>query len=330
MWSSWQRKHGRATDLKRFERLKELENKAQSEGLSPQEQKELKKERRYKERRDKAFVPSLTRLDAPVGEGATRTHQESISMEDYDFSQEQVRDAEFELEQLLDEDDFDLLKGLQPTTQTFLSTVEALKKYYNSGRREDKIAYYNAVGQLAKFYIYGPTDKKTERRCLTCKSELADGAKSCRIALKMQKDIFDAYHNAIDMAAFDKIVQKLDSPVQKHYELSGIRPFVDSLMFTGLEITEDEVDLSFEDDITGQATPKLNFNDFKARALAKLSQEQATHFNGTNVQTTPERSIQTEDILPEKIKEIGDKIDQLIRKVDEEDLLEELVMYLRA
>lgn len=329
LWNNWKRQHGRSTDLKRFERLKELEDKSQSEGLTPQEQKELRKERRYKEKRDKAFIPSITRLDAPVGEGATRTRQDEISADDYDFSEDQIRGAEFELEQFLDEEDLHLLDSLKPTGNLFLVTVNALKTYFDSGSAEDKSSYQEALFALAKFYIYGPENKATERRCLSCGTELPDGAKSCRVAAKMQKDVFDAYQTAASMDSFDKILLKSESPVLKHYDLSNVRPFVDSLIFTSLEITEDDIHLSFDHDEEA-AAPKLNFNDFKARALAKLSPEQAAHFNGTNLQTAQEKSVQTEEVSPENIKQIAKKIDRLIRRVDEEDLLDELITYFRA
>lgn len=335
IWQSWQRQHGQSTDFKRLDRLKELEEKAQKEGLTPAESKELVKNRRYKERRDRQFTSRPVSLDAPTGtEDESRSRHESIQSDDVgDFADADVREAQITLENALSPELMRILEGLKPSETLFLEAVSQYSKLSqlsakDSAAKNLSASYAQALHRLAEFYLYGPEDKRTQKNCITCGADLDDAAKICRLGIKMQKDAYDCYVRAKNVNEYNQLIQKFEPHVAEHYKKSGVGNGIADLFAYSLEVTEDDLDLSFDDE--KDHTSKLNFNDFKSKITRGLSPEQMQHFNGTLITKHSENNVEIEELDNDKIQKIAKEIDQLISTADEEDLLPELTLFHRA
>lgn len=351
MWGAWKRQHGWTADLEKVKLLEYLEEKDKGPGLTPIESIELRKLRRYKEKKDKNFIPQMLSVDAPRGsedEGARRTLHDTLRQDEdqqgFDFSKEELQNAQLELSKFLDEEELDLLKALKPTGNKLLEAISDLQDYFEEGSQYAQKAYRQTLMDLSKYYTYGPENKKgAQTQCQTCGLELAPQDKTCPMAGKMQKDTFESYHKAHNMQELEALIAESDPKVKMHYVASGIRVPLGNIMQTAIqniEVDEDDlfegIDLSsfegYESEVEEirQDAPKLNFNDFKRQIETTITKEERNHFVGTNVAATKEEKVETEKPDPVKIQENAKKIDQLIRRVEDEDLLEEFTILHRA
>lgn len=338
IFQQFRNKLGKGSDLKKLDRLKELEEKSKKEQLSLKEKSEVESLRKYKEKRDREFIVSVQSIDSAVGgEGEKdRTLHEKITKVDLeDFDEESVRDAELNLSAFLDQEDMELLEGLKQTGILFSQAINAYKNLTSKKAREitkeDKASYDQIFLELGKNYLYGSGDAKKEAYCSIC-SFLSDREKDqeCNRAVQMQRVIYDLYVKAQTASQFFAEVKNIEEDLFAHYKRSQLTSILqDLLTSTTLELNEEDVEVL---DLTSfdEEKEKLDFKEFIKTIIKQLPAQEIRIFTGNTLVEKKDTEIDQQSYDMKKVQRVAKDISQLIAKVDEEDLLEELLLFHRS
>lgn len=323
LWKKFREAHGRTITPAEYKRLQELQSKESAKTMTLEEKREYEKLQERIQTKQKDFVGKPVSLDTPTssGDGEGPSRHETLSKEEgQDFigaSVKEVEAAKFELLNVLDEEDIELVQDLKPTGNGLIQALQLLMQ-------QRKKEYWNRLLAVAQLHLYGP-EEKDSNTCRTCGSVESPVANICSYALKMQKDIYAAYMNSKNVAAFNSHIAMLDQNTRSHVTKSNASKYITPL-FNRMEVTEDDIfSLSFEED-NDSDTLSLSLSDFKSKLEPQLTPEEKQHYFGTNIGKTATPETPTEEPNSEVIEELAENLDQLIRTVVRKDLSRELVM----
>lgn len=334
LWRKWQQSLGRDVDTGKLEKYKELLEKSRTEeGLTREEKAEFESLRKYKERRDKQMVMSPQSIDTSIksesGDKDRSLHEMVSKTEDGgDFNPEDVKEAELNLSDFLEEDEFELLTELKNYDMVFLTLLNEYKRHAGMKRKdlkpEDTEKILQAYVDVAKAYLREDSGGST---CAICGFQGGEKDKVCNVAVKMRRDLYDFYVKSSGVTDFLNKLKNLDEKAQKHFEMSQIRQIILDLLSTEVvEVDEDDIEVI---DLSGfKDKEKLSFEEFIKEVKDRLPTYFVKVFDGQTMQAPSEK--ESKPIDQKRVERVVKRINQLIAKVDEGDLFEELLTFHRA